>query len=109
MNAGLDPMRVMTSDGAMWVQAAVTRTGTGLYCPEGTPSCPRFVMATLAELAEHGVKAVPPATTDLATAVTLLGALPMPVGSPAPGALAEQRHLMDSLDHVLEHLADGAL
>lgn len=69
------------------------------------------------------------ATVELAYAVALLGALPMPTGadedsheakvaeylstpytddltSPAPGALAEQRHLIDPLDHVLEHLAD---
>ncbi|POG47135.1 hypothetical protein BV881_12415 [Streptomyces sp. ZL-24] len=59
MSAGAGPLRVVTSDGAVWVRAAVTRAGLGLYCPEGVVSCPRFVMATLAELAEHGVKAAP--------------------------------------------------
>ncbi|MEV7491466.1 hypothetical protein AB0O08_12000 [Streptomyces anulatus] len=82
MNAGPGPLRVETLDGAVWVQAAVTRAGLGLYCPEGVVSCPRFVMATLAELAEHGVKAAPP-VTDLSDAVALMGALPMPVGTAA--------------------------
>lgn len=27
-------------------------------------------------------------------------------GGPSAGELAEQRHLIDPLDHVLEHLAD---
>ncbi|MFD3741629.1 hypothetical protein [Streptomyces sp. NPDC058629] len=80
----------MTSDGAVWVRAAVTRAGLGLYCPEGVKSCPRFVMATLVELAEHGVKAAPP-VTDLPSAVALMGALPMPVGEPVPVELTEQQ------------------
>ncbi len=103
MSAGPGPLRVMTLDGAVWVRAAVTRSGLGLYCPESVTSCPRFVMATLEELAEHGVK-VAPAVTELADAVALMGALPMP--TPTPGELAEQRHLVDPLDHVMEHLAD---
>ncbi|MFJ9890839.1 hypothetical protein ACIQRW_34010 [Streptomyces sp. NPDC091287] len=90
MSAGSGPLRVETSDGAVWVQAAVTRAGLGLYCPEGVVSCPRFVVATLAELAEHGVKAAPP-VTDVADAVALLGALPMPVGEPMPVELSEQQ------------------
>lgn len=72
-----DPAKVATADGAMWVRAAVTRAGLGLYVPEGVTGCPRFVMATLAELAEHGVRKV----DELAEAVAQLGALPMPVGS----------------------------
>lgn len=46
---------------------------------------------------EHGLPVV-----TLAEAVALMGALPMPTA----GELAEQRHLVDPLDHVLEHLAD---
>ncbi|MFE7626053.1 hypothetical protein [Streptomyces sp. NPDC057509] len=42
------------------------------------------------------------AVVELSEAVHLLGALPMPTA----GDLAEQRHLIDPLDHVLEHLAD---
>ncbi|MBT2378997.1 hypothetical protein J7E90_16985 [Streptomyces sp. ISL-111] len=82
MSASTDPLRVVTSDGAVWVRAAVTRAGLGLYCPEGVTACPRFVMATLVELAEHGVKVAPP-VTDLPSAVALMGALPMPVGTAA--------------------------
>lgn len=175
-----DPLVVRTFDGVTWVRAAVTQSGRGLYVLEGTISCPEFVMATLAELAELGVTVAP--VTGLAEAVALMGALPMPVGSvpvapvvlteqqvealvdagngalgsyyheracacseypagcatdplyagaagywdtdafaiglpavialwesmrtPAPGALAEQRHLMDPLDNTLTHLAD---
>ncbi|WP_097866526.1 hypothetical protein [Streptomyces sp. rh34] len=90
MSAGPGPLRVETLDGAVWVQAAVTRAGLGLYCPEGVVGCPRFVMATLAELAEHGVKAAPP-VTDLPSAVALMGARPMPVGEPMPVELTEQQ------------------
>lgn len=74
-----DPLKVATSDGAVWVRAAVTTTGQGLYALEGVEGCPRHVLATLCELAEHGVRAV----DELAEAVAELGALPMPVGMPA--------------------------
>ncbi|MFD8407215.1 hypothetical protein ACFV1G_21320 [Streptomyces anulatus] len=90
MSAGPGPLRVETLDGAVWVQAAVTRAGLGLYCPEGVASCPRFVMATLAELAEHGVKEAPP-VTEVADAVALMGALPMPVGEPMRVELSEEQ------------------
>ncbi|MER6235898.1 hypothetical protein ABT185_07455 [Streptomyces clavifer] len=72
-----DPAKVATADGAQWVRAAVTRAGLGLYVLEGVVGCPRYVMATLTELAEHGVRQV----DELAEAVAQLGALPMPVGS----------------------------
>lgn len=102
MSAGPGPLRVVTLDGAVWVQAAVTRAGLGLYCPEGVVSCPRFVMATLAELAEHGVKAAPP-VTDLRSAVALMGALPMPVGEPLLVELTEQQleALINAGNHAL--------
>lgn len=58
------------------------------------------------ELRGHGTPTDVLAVAELADAVALLGALPMPSGSPLPGELAEQRHLIDPLDHVLEHLAD---
>ena len=45
----------------------------------------------------HGLPVV-----TLAEAVALMGALPVPTA----GELAEQRHLVDPLDHTLEHLAD---
>lgn len=46
--------------------------------------------------------AAPVVVVTLAEAVDLMGALPMPTA----GDLAEQRHLVDPLDHTLEHLAD---
>lgn len=100
-----DPAKVRTADGSVWMRAAVTTAGRGLYALEGVEGCPRYVLATLPELAAYGVQVV---VDELVDAVALLGALPMPVGSPAAGALAEQRHLVDELDHVLEHLADDA-
>ncbi|WP_431781780.1 hypothetical protein [Streptomyces chumphonensis] len=53
-----DPERVQTSNGTIWSLRAATRGGAGLYAPVEVRECPRLVMATLAELAEHGVKAV---------------------------------------------------
>lgn len=58
------------------------------------------------ELRGYGTPDEVAAVVELADAVALLGALPMPTGAPLPGELAEQRHLIDPLDHVLEHLAD---
>ncbi|MFD8866071.1 hypothetical protein ACFV1F_17130 [Streptomyces sp. NPDC059590] len=51
-----DPLAVTTSDGMAWVRRAVTRGGRGLYAPEEVKGCPEFVMATLEELAEHGIQ-----------------------------------------------------
>lgn len=47
-----------------------------------------------------------PQDDQLSAAVAEHGPFPMPTGAPSPGELAEQRHLIDPLDHVLEHLAD---
>jgi hypothetical protein len=49
------PLVVNTSDGTCWTRRGVLRGGEALYAPEGVCSCPEFVMATLAELAEHGI------------------------------------------------------
>jgi hypothetical protein len=66
-----DPLVVNTQDGACWMRRAVTREGRGLYAVADAPACcPEYVMATLAELAEHGLASV-------------AFALPMPVG-PGP-------------------------
>lgn len=51
---------------------------------------------------EYAVRLAPLPVVTLPEAVALMGALPMPTA----GELAEQRHLVDPLDHVLEHLAD---
>lgn len=73
-----DPLVVNTKDGAVWMRRAVTREGRGLYAVTDAPKCcPEFVMATLTELAEHGIAG----SAD---------ALPMPVG-PKPLALTEQQ------------------
>jgi hypothetical protein len=62
------PLVVNTRDGVCWTRRTVTSGGIALYAPEGVKTCPDFVMATLAELAEHGIAG----SAD---------ALPMPVGT----------------------------
>ncbi|MER8219741.1 hypothetical protein ABTZ58_03905 [Streptomyces sp. NPDC094143] len=52
------PLVVNTKDGVCWTRRAVTSGGIALYAPESVKTCPNFVMATLAELAElaeHGI------------------------------------------------------
>lgn len=65
-----DPLVVNTQDGVVWQRRAVTSDGRGLYAVTGSCSCPEYLMATLAELAEHGICG----SADV---------LPVPVG-PAP-------------------------
>lgn len=65
-----DPLVVNTKDGVVWQRRAVTRDGHGLYAVTGSCSCPEYLMASLPELAEHGIAG----TADV---------LPVPVGSPA--------------------------
>jgi hypothetical protein len=67
-----DPLVVNTKGGAVWQRRAVTADGHGLYAVAGSCSCPEYLMATLAELAEHGIAGS-------------ANALPMPVG-PKPQA-----------------------
>lgn len=78
------PVAVNTADGTCWTRRGALRGGEALYAPEGVCDCPPFVMATLAELAEHGI-------------VGSADALPMPVG-PAP--VSE-----DELDSAVEELS----
>lgn len=61
------PLVVDTADGTCWTRRHVTRDGLALYAPEGVCQCPEFVMATLPELAEHGI-------------VRVADVLPVPVG-----------------------------
>jgi hypothetical protein len=69
-----DPLVVNTQDGSCWLRQAVTRGGKGLYALAGTVAgAPDVVLATMADLAEHGLSSV-------------AFALPMPVG-PAPRTL----------------------
>ncbi|MEW2420498.1 hypothetical protein AB0911_08130 [Streptomyces nigra] len=73
------PLVVNTRDGVCWTRRTVTSSGIALYAPEGVCRCPEFVMATLAELAEHGI-------------VGSANALPMPVGpEPKPVELTEEQ------------------
>lgn len=65
------PLVVNTKDGTCWTQREGTRGGEALYAPEKCGSCPAFVMATLTELAEHGI-------------VGSADALPMPFGPQMP-------------------------
>lgn len=53
------PATVRTTDGVVWERRAETRGGLALYAVEGVCKCPPYVMATLAELAEHGLEAQP--------------------------------------------------
>jgi len=69
------PEKVRTTDGMVWELRAETRGGLALYALEGVCSCPPYVMATLMELAEHGIQ-----SAELAAVVAEVGALPMPAG-----------------------------
>lgn len=71
------PLVVMTRDQTTWTRRAATYEGLALYAPEGVCSCPEFVMATLAELAEHGITG----TADV---------LPVPVGASAEAPMTAQ-------------------
>jgi hypothetical protein len=82
------PLVVNTRDGVCWTRRTVTRGGVALYAPESVQTCPNFVMATLAELAEHGIAG----SADV---------LPVPVGT-AP--LAPQGRQRTMLDHAREAL-----
>lgn len=82
------PLVVNTRDGVCWTRRTVTPGGIALYAPESVQTCPNFVMATLAELAEHGIAG----SADV---------LPVPVGT-AP--LATQGRARTMLDHARDAL-----
>ena len=90
------PEKVRTSDGMVWERRAETRSGLALYALEGVCSCPPYVMATLPELAEHGIQ-----SSELAAVVAELGALPMPVGSPAEEPIAYA--LTEQAEELCDH------
>lgn len=75
-----DPLVVNTQDGSCWTRRAVTRAGRGLYAlADVRGPVPELVLATLAELAEHGLASM----SDVP---------PVPVAtSTMPGLLAEDR------------------
>lgn len=70
-----DPLVVNTKDGMSWVRRAVTQDGRGLYALAGVCDCPEYLMASLAELAEHGIRG----QADV---------LPVPVGPEAEAYVA---------------------
>jgi hypothetical protein len=79
------PLVVNTRDGVCWTRRTVTSGGIALYAPESVKTCPDFVMATEAELAEHGI-------------VGSAYALPMPVGpGPVVRPLALDEAQVDAL------------
>ncbi|MEU2443506.1 hypothetical protein ABZ588_08300 [Streptomyces althioticus] len=97
------PVAVNTADGTCWTRRGETRRGEALYAPEGVCNCPPFVMATLSELAEHGI-------------VGSAYALPMPVGPErkSRGVLDRARDAVDArmskdaLRHVLQNVISYA-
>jgi hypothetical protein len=72
------PLVVNTVDGTVWLRRAATRGGLALYAPQDVCRCPEFVMATEAELAEHGISG----SADV---------LPMPVGPVVRSELDQAR------------------
>ncbi|MEV5659836.1 hypothetical protein [Streptomyces flaveolus] len=85
------PLAVNTADGTCWTRRGALRNGEALYAPEGVCSCPEFVMATLAELAEHGITGS-------------LDALPMPTGASTVVAGPSEAELDVALGEVTAYL-----
>ncbi|MEX3101186.1 MULTISPECIES: hypothetical protein [unclassified Streptomyces] len=75
------PLAVNTADGTVWTHRGSLRDGRALYAPADVCACPQYVMATEAELAEHGIAGV-------------AYALPMPVVE-APLSLQAARVRLD--------------
>lgn len=81
---------VRGGDGSLWRKAGRSSSNEQVYVLDGTDleTCPRWVRMAEAEL------------------VALVGVLtPVPAHIPTSGELAEQRHLVDPLGHLLESLA----
>lgn len=95
-----DPLVVNTKDGVTWLRRTVTSDGHGLYAVTDSCKCPEYLMATLAELAEHGIAG----SADV---------LPVPAG-PEPqtyGPVFPWAALMDDEDlhDFLDELAASAI
>ncbi|MFB6787632.1 hypothetical protein ACFCWT_13245 [Streptomyces olivaceus] len=93
------PLVINTVDGSCWTRRTVTSGGIALYAPAAVRTCPEFVMATEAELAERGI-------------VGSADVLPMPAG-PEPQAAASLpwAHVMvdDDLHLFLDDLVAAAM
>jgi len=96
------PLVVNTTDGTCWTRREATRDGEALYALADCKRCPELVMATYAELAEHGIAGE-------------AWALPLPSG-PAPVTTRQKvdeafgiqaRILKSALDQVFSVLAEG--
>ena len=72
------PLVVTTKDGTTWTHRGSLRDGRALYAPADVCTCPQYVMATEAELAEHGIAGV-------------AYALPMPVAESVSEGLSPER------------------
>ncbi|WP_171108671.1 MULTISPECIES: hypothetical protein [unclassified Streptomyces] len=86
------PLVVNTKDGTCWTRRSVTRDGLALYAPEGVCKCPEFVMATLAELAEHGI-------------VGSADVLPVPGGTEPQPSMAETLEKRTELLRIVQATA----
>jgi hypothetical protein len=80
-----DPLVVTTKDGVSWLRRAVTQDGRGLYAVTDSCKCPEYLLATLAELAEHGIAG----SADV---------LPVPVGPEPLRLTAEREREIGTLD-----------
>lgn len=93
------PLVVNTEDGMVWTLRGARRDGESLYAMAGVCECPPYLMATLTELAVHGI-------------VGSADALPVPVGpEPQPSAelaeaLAHSEFLMRDVKRLRARIAE---
>lgn len=90
----LDPEFVTTLDGARWERRAEMADGRGLYALAGACPCPPFVMATLADLAVHGIQPTGPAPALASAPVSEVEA---PAARPEVEELAERVAALEAL------------
>lgn len=86
------PLVVNTTDGTVWTRRGAMRGGEALYALADVEDCPDLVMATLAELAEHGIAG----SADV---------LPVPVGP----AVKDERSTITALIGDAKPARDGLL
>lgn len=86
-----DPLVVNTQDGCCWTRRAVNRVGRGLYALADVKGpVPELVLASLAELAEHGL-------------ASMTNCLPVPAGVPhPPSELDRLRQRLVEVDRAYE-------
>lgn len=89
------PRFVNTTDGTCWSRREATRDGEPLYALASCEGCPELVMATYAELAEHGIAG----TADV---------LPVPVGPQTLKPLSELEALRAQVAELNESVSTAA-